>query len=404
MTKLIRYLGLSIESILANKLRASLTMLGIIIGVAAVLSTMGLGAGASANITSSIQSEGTNLLEISSSGSTKSLTINDAEVLANRTLYPDFSAVLPTVNSNMTVVVNDNSSNSQIQGVQPAYAAVKNLTLANGRFFTEEEESAQKAVAVLGSSLAQDLYGNDDPLGKDIRIGSDIFTVIGVLEESGGNSFFSNDNAIFVPFTIARNRLSETSYYRGQPTVSSIIVQVSDSSLMDKAQSEIEVQLRLLHGLFPEDKNDFSIFNQASLLETLSSVTQVLTIFLGSIGGISLLVGGIGIMNIMLVSVTERTKEIGLRKALGAHDNDILLQFLIEALVLCLLGGLIGVALSYGIAYAVSLIPAIEFDVIISSSALLLALGVCSASAFLFGLYPAIRATRLDPIEALRYE
>ena len=213
MTKLIRYLGLSIESILANKLRASLTMLGIIIGVAALLSTMGLGAGASANITSSIQSEGTNLLEISSSGSTKSLTINDAEILANRTLYPDFSAVLPTVNSNMTVVVNDNSSNSQIQGVQPAYATVKNLTLANGRFFTEEEESAQKAVAVLGSTLAQDLYGNDDPLGKDIRIGSDIFTVIGVLEESGGNSFFSNDNAVFVPFTFSINMVSENKRY-----------------------------------------------------------------------------------------------------------------------------------------------------------------------------------------------
>jgi putative ABC transport system permease protein len=228
--------------------------------------------------------------------------------------------------------------------------------------------------------------------------------VIGILKESGGSSFFSNDSAAFVPFTVAQRRLVAVNYYRGQPTVNSITVQVRDGASMNQAQTDIEVQLRLLHGLKSDDKNDFSIFNQASLLETLGSVTQILTIFLGSIGGISLLVGGIGIMNIMLVSVTERTKEIGLRKALGAHDSDILLQFLVEALVLCLLGGLIGVGLSYGVAFLVSLIPAIEFKVLINTSALLLALGVCSASAFLFGLYPAVRATRLDPIEALRYE
>lgn len=404
MTKIIRYLGLAVESIISNKLRASLTMLGIIIGVAAVLSTMGLGAGAAANITNSIQSGGTNLLEIGSSGGAQTLTLNDAEVLANRTLYPDFTAVLPTVGGNLKLVVNDSSAQAQVQGVTTDYATVKSLTVVNGRFFGDEEVTNQEAVVVLGSSLAKNLFGTANPLGKDVRLGSDIYRVIGILKESGGNSFFSNDDAAFVPFSIAQHRLFETAYYRGQATVNSIIIQVADAERMDQAQTDIEVQLRLLHGLFPEDKNDFSIFNQASLLDTLGSVTQVLTIFLGAIGGISLLVGGIGIMNIMLVSVTERTKEIGLRKALGAHDNDILLQFLIEALVLCLLGGLIGVGLSYAIAYAVSLIPAMDFALIISSSALLLALGVCSASAFLFGLYPAIRATRLDPIEALRYE
>ncbi|MFN8443548.1 MAG: ABC transporter permease [Caldilineaceae bacterium] len=404
MIKIVRYLGVAFESIFSNKLRAALTMLGIIIGVAAVLSTMGIGAGASASITSSIQSQGTNLLEISSTGNTQTLTVNDADVLADPTLHPDFGAVLTLIRTNLTMVVNDNSSSGQVQGVQPIYATVRNLTVENGRFFNDEEMTQQSPVVVLGATLASDLFGTADPLGQDVRIGGDVFSVVGVLKKSGGNSFFSNDQAAFVPFTVAQRRLVTPTYYRGQPTVSSITVQVKDGASMDKAQTAIEMQLRLLHGLRSEDKNDFSIFNQASLLDALGSVTQVLTIFLGSIGGISLLVGGIGIMNIMLVSVTERTKEIGLRKALGAHDSDILLQFLVEALVLCLLGGLIGVSLSYGIAYLVSLIPAVEFEVIITSSALLLALGVCSASAFVFGLYPALRATRLDPIEALRYE
>jgi len=227
--------------------------------------------------------------------------------------------------------------------------------------------------------------------------------VIGVLEAEGGLGFGSNDDRAFVPISVAQDRLFNASRYRGAYTITGISIQVVSSERLDAAEQQVEQALRMRHRLDSDDDNDFTLSNQASLLETIGNVTQTLTLLLGSIGAISLLVGGIGIMNIMLVSVTERTKEIGLRKALGAHDSDILLQFVVEALVLCTLGGLIGTGISYGIAFAVSLIPNFSFDLVISTQALLLALGVSSGSGLVFGLYPALRATRLDPIEALRY-
>jgi len=400
--KLLKYLRVAFESILANKLRASLTMLGIIIGVAAVLSTMGIGAGAAASITSDIESQGSNLLTVGASDGS-ALTMGDAEALADPTYYPDLALVAPEYSGNATLTNGENESAGQVTGVTVEYAVVRNVTVEYGRFLSAEEVDTNVRVAVLGATLAQDLF-DANPVGQTLRIDNEIFQVIGVLEAAGGQGFGSNDDRAFVPITVAQDRLFNASRYRGAYTITGIGIQVVSSERLDAAEQQVEQALRMRHRLDSDDDNDFSLANQASLLETISNVTQTLTLLLGSIGSISLLVGGIGIMNIMLVSVTERTKEIGLRKALGAHDSDILLQFVVEAVVLCTIGGLVGTGISYGIAYAVSLIPNFSFDLVISTQALLLALGVSSGSGLVFGLYPALRATRLDPIEALRYE
>ena len=415
--KIIKYLGVAVDSIFANKLRASLTMLGIIIGVMAVLTTLGVGSGAAASITSQIESQGTNLLTISAggsrgngassnttgSGATTTLTMDDAAVLADKKLHPELSLVAPEYDANATFVNGDTDSNQQVIGTTPEYAIIRNITVANGRFFTQEEVNNNAAVIVLGSTLAGDLFGSIDPVGQMVRVANQPFEVIGVLKSSGGAGFGSNDSRAFAPISVAQGRLFSAPRFRGTYTISSMSIKGADKNQLDQAQKLIEQTLRLRHGLGADTANDFTIFNQASLLETANSIASTLSLVLGGIGAISLLVGGIGIMNIMLVSVTERTREIGLRKALGAHDNDILLQFVIEALVLCTLGGLIGIGISYGISFIVSMIG-ISFKLIFTTTALLLALGVSSGCGLVFGFYPALRATRLDPIEALRYE
>jgi len=257
---------------------------------------------------------------------------------------------------------------------------------------------------VLGSEVAAELFEGENPVGLTLRINAQPFQVVGVLEESGGFRGSSSDDRAFVPIGLAQGRLFNAPRYRGEYTVSSINVQAASTLDVEMAQEQIEQTLRLRHNLGADDNNDFSIFNQASLLETAADITQTLTIFLGSIGAISLLVGGIGIMNIMLVSVTERTREIGLRKAIGAHDSDILMQFLVEALALCFFGGLIGVGLAYGVAALLSSIESFTFIVLIQPDALVLALGFSLIAGLIFGIYPAMRATQLDPIEALRSE
>jgi putative ABC transport system permease protein len=272
----------------------------------------------------------------------------DYRILADPAQFPEITVALAAVSGSSRLVAGDESSDGSINGVQANYADVKNLDVAYGRFLNSVEEEGQARVVVMGSQLTEDLFGSVNPLGKEVRIGNDIFTVIGVLESSGGNRFSSTDTQAFVPLSVAQSRLFTIDRYRGE--------------------------------------------------------AGTLSLFLGSIGAVSLLVGGIGIMNIMLVSVTERTKEIGLRRALGAQDGDILLQFLIESTVLCLLGGFIGLGISYGLAWLLSQLPAFTFQLIIDSSSVILALSVCSAAGFVFGLYPALRAMRLDPMEALRYE
>ncbi len=413
--KIVRYLQVALESISAHKLRSILTMLGIIIGVAAVLTTMGIGRGAAANITERIESQGTNLLTISSAarfvgglsqggGTAGTLTMGDAKALQDKSLHPSLVFVAPTYSANARLAAGEENAQETINGVTAEYARVRNLTVASGRFLEADEVVQQARVVVLGAQLASDLFGNEDPISLTVRINGEPFQVIGVLKKVGGFGPNSPDRQAYVPISVAQGRLFNAPRHRGEYTVSAIYVQVASQDLMDSSQRQVEATLRLRHNLRADQDNDFWIFNQASLLETAESVSQTMTIFLGAIGAVSLLVGGIGIMNIMLVSVTERTREIGLRKAVGAHDGDILLQFLIEALVLCLFGGVIGVILAYGVAFAFGQMPAVGFKVAIQPDSLALALSFSLLSGLIFGIYPAMRATQLDPIVALRSE
>ncbi|MCB0120695.1 MAG: ABC transporter permease [Caldilineaceae bacterium] len=406
--KFFKYFGVALSSIFAHRLRAGLTMLGIIIGVAAVLTTTGFGSGAAADITASIQSGGVNLLTISAGsgrGSTTSaLNMADADALADPTLFPELVYVAPQYSANATLISGSEEGNYQVIGTTPDYAIVTNLDIAYGEFFNVEQLKDNASVVVIGHTVATELFGTADAVGQSVRINNNAFDVIGVLKEAGGMGFGSNDSRSFVPIKVAQGRLFNATRYRGSYPVSTISTQVATAAGMDDAEVHIEQILRMRHNLSADSSNDFTISNQAEQLETLSSVTGTLTILLGSIGGISLLVGGIGIMNIMLVTVTERTREIGLRKAVGAHNSDILLQFLIEALVLCVIGGSIGIALSYSLAFGLSQMSFMPFPVVIETWAIVMALGVSSASGFIFGLYPAWQATRLDPIEALRFE
>jgi putative ABC transport system permease protein len=406
--KALRYANVAWESIAANKMRSLLTMLGLIIGVASVLTTIGIGRGAAVGVTKEIEGQGINTLVISPKmeniTDSSSLTSGDARVLADPQLHPEIIAVASTNSAFLRVINGDAAIESQVTGATANYASVKNLKVAQGRFFTAAEEANQQRVVVLSSIAATDLFKGADPIGKSVRINNEPFMVVGVLKKSGGDDSESYFRPMYTPLGVAQNRLINAERYRGEYVVSEIMVQVADRELLKYAESQVEQTLRLRHDLEAGQKNDFHILNQARLLEIAGSVANMMTALLGSIGTVSLLVGGIGIMNIMLVSVTERTSEIGLRKALGAQDGDILLQFLIEAMVLCAFGSLIGIGLSYSVSVLLNGIPEFPFDIVLEAPALFLALGVGLFSGFVFGLYPAIRATRLDPIEALRYE
>lgn len=403
----IESIRVSLRALRANKLRSSLTMLGIIIGVAAVIAMVGIGNGATASITSQIQGMGSNLLTISpgqsnsggvngGAGSSASLTMEDADKI--QALGAAVKAVAPIASSNAQVVLGSGNTSTSINGTTEGYEAIKNVTMARGRFITKVDVESNARVAVLGPTVVENLLGdaNATIVGKIIKINNVPFQVIGVTTATGSTGFQSSDDMITAPITTVQARLI------GRKTVRSILVSASSEDLMQTAQDEITAALRKSHKILDGKENNFRVQNQADMLATMTSVTQTLTMLLGGIAGISLLVGGIGIMNIMLVSVTERTREIGIRKAIGAKGKDILLQFLIEAVVLSALGGGIGIALGYGGSSLAG--KALTMDTSISVASVFMAFGFSAAIGIIFGVFPARKAAAMDPIDALRYE
>jgi putative ABC transport system permease protein len=403
----------ALRALRANKMRSVLTILGIVIGVATVVALLSIGNGATASITDSIQSGGSNLLTVSpgrlqmgmtSMGQSQQMSYlyyEDYELL-QRTLAGKASAIAPAYQSNYLVKFGDQSFNAGVSGVVEEHAQVRSFTVADGRFITEGDNKSGTRVAVLGDTVAQDLFGTLSPIGKTISINGVKFEVVGLLEAEGV-TIGSPDDLIYVPIETGYDKLfGDTAAYNGRKTVNTILISVTSTEDMDTVSAQAEYLLRRSHELKPSDELDFNVLSQSDTLATLNSVTQTLTIFLGAIAGISLLVGGIGIMNIMLVSVTERTKEIGLRKAVGATKNQILTQFLIETVTLSLLGGIVGILLGVGIALAFSMTGMIPS--VITPDSILLAFFFALAIGVFFGLYPALRAASLHPMVALRYE
>ncbi|MBM4458747.1 MAG: FtsX-like permease family protein [Chloroflexi bacterium] len=414
---LIESIRIALRGLSVNKLRSALTMLGIIIGVGAVITLMSVGQGVQVLITEELQSVGTNLLfvmpgQFSNSGArprtgsgSASLTLADAAAIADPFHVPSAMKVAPELMASADVSYGRQDLRIQVSGVTPDYSVVRKFPVDFGAFFSETDMNAQARVAVLGSSTYERLFGASIyPIGEIIKINGIPFKVIGVLQSKGGASGGNRDDIVLVPLTTAHQRLfPRYRTNRGEPRLSVIYVEVISEDRMDRAADEVTTLLRHRHGIRFGADDDFTVISQKDLLAIFGEITGVLTIFLGAIAGISLLVGGIGIMNIMLVSVTERTREIGLRKAVGARRKDILAQFLVEAIVLALIGGFIGILLGASGAAAISRLQD-DLKAVLTPQSVLLATGFSAAVGLFFGIYPATRAARLNPIEALRYE
>jgi putative ABC transport system permease protein len=405
----------------ANKLRTTLTMLGIIIGVSAVIALMAIGRGAQAQVTAQIKSMGSNLLFIrpgatrdmgvkSAAGQAASLTLEDSDAIAN---LPNVVATAPELNTFAQMLANGQNYNSRVTGVTEDYATVRNATVATGDWISKAQVDARSSVVVLGDTVAKNLFPQTDPIGQVVRMSvgnrtGTNFRVIGVTESKGGSGFGNQDDQVFVPITSVMARLFAQRTARGAPNVTTVNVQVVSEDLMEDTVTAVGDLLRTRHRVA---QDDFTVQSQQDILNTFNQIAGMFTLLLGSIAGISLVVGGIGIMNIMLVSVTERTREIGIRKAVGARRRDILTQFLVEAIVVSVLGGAIGIALGSGLAALIAQIqvsaesgPGSNLQTQVSLDSVMLAFFVSAAVGLFFGIYPATRASRLNPIEALRYE
>ncbi len=406
----------ALSSLGSNKLRSSLTLLGIVIGVAAVISLMAIGRGVQQSITQRIQALGTNLLFVrpgatsqggvsSGLGSATTLTLDDAYALLDSVFAPSVAAVAPELNTRGQVVAGGKNTSTQIVGVTPEYQFVRNFPVASGQFISPGDVQDSSQVAVLGSRVAETLFGFRDPVGQSVRINGRQFTVVGVLQSKGASAAGFLDDQILVPISTTYYRLASQRTARGSINVQTANVQVNSLEAMDSAVQEVATVLRLRHRITGAD--DFTIVSQQETIQTLQDTTNSFVIFLGAIAGISLLVGGIGIMNIMLVSVTERTREIGIRKAMGAKRRDILFQFVSEATLLSLGGGGVGMFLGLVLSRLLNgrtLIGTQPLQTVFSGDIALLAMVVSAAIGLFFGIYPAMRAARLHPIDALRYE
>lgn len=399
----------ALESLNSNKLRSTLTILGIVIGVGAVIAMLAVGTGAQSTITGSINGIGSNLLFVMSGNNTsevrnvKKIDMEDAKALLDQYQAPSVEAIAPMVSGSLEVSAAGEKTTATIDGVTADYQTVRNADLTEGSFITDDNLLGRASVAIVGVDVADKLFDRREGLvGESIRINGQPFRIIGVLASKGGSSFGSQDNVVLIPLTTAQVHLFSMSANE----IDMLMVQATSANTVKQASDEISQILRLRHRT-KVGQDDFTIFSQEDFVATAQTITGVLTIFLGGIAAISLLVGGIGIMNIMLVSVTERTREIGLRKALGARKKDILIQFLTESSLLSLFGGVVGILLGWLIAFVVGRIATASgtpFTPVVSLNAIVLATVFSTAVGLFFGLYPANRAASLEPVEALRYE
>ena len=411
MNKLVVSVKIALRALLVNRTRSALTMLGIIIGVAAVIAMVGVGAGATARIQAQIQSIGSNLIivlpgSLSSngvrlgSGAVATLTEDDAKAIAAE--CPSVSAVAPSVRGGVQVVYGSNNWATTVQGVTPDYMTIRDYTMLSGQFFTNQDVDAAAKVAVFGETVVRNLFGNSDPTGQVAIVKNVPFTVVGVLTPKGQSPTGQDqDDVILLPISTAKQKVLGANKANAK-AISTLMVQASGPAAMDQAQQEMEALLRERHRILEGQEDDFTVRNLTEVFAAQESSAQVMSILLGAIASVSLIVGGIGIMNIMLVSVTERTREIGLRLAVGAKTRDILSQFLVEAVTLSILGGIIGIVT--GLAASALIAHFAQWSTQVSPLSVLMAFVFSALVGVFFGYYPARKAAYLDPIEALRYE